>query len=226
MNQILGNISINVNQKIYLKDPESSDLGKKILSESINMIDEIGFDEFTFRKLAIVISSTEASIYRYFENKHKLLLYLTSWYWAWMEYKLVFAITNIDCPRERLLRSIKLVTEKIQQDGNIPHINEIKLSNILISESAKAYMTKSVGNENKIGAFSGYKQLVQRISDLIIEINPTYKYPHMLVSTIIEGSHHQHFFSDHLPKLTDVVEGEDAIPTFYTKLTLQAIDNA
>ena len=220
----MENISININQHIYLKDPESSALGKKILSESINLIDEIGLDEFTFRKLAVAIGSTEASIYRYFENKHKLLLYLTSWYWAWIEYKLMFAVTNIDCPRERLLRCIKLVTEKIQQDGNIPHINEIKLSNILISESAKAYMTKSVGNENKIGAFSGYKQLVQRISDIIMEINPNYKYPHMLVSTIIEGSHHQRYFAEHLPRLTDIVSGEDSIICFYNQLVFKAID--
>jgi len=225
MSQGLENISINVNQKIYLKDPESSSLGKKILSESIHLIDEIGFDEFTFRKLATAINSTEASVYRYFENKHKLLLYLTSWYWAWMEYRLMFAITNIECPRKRLLRSVKLVTEQIQQDGNIPHINEIKLSNILVSESAKAYMTKSVVDENKIGAFSGYKQLVQRISNIIIEINPNYKYSHMLVSTIIEGSHHQRFFSEHLPKLTDSVEGEDSITCFYCDLIFNAIDN-
>jgi hypothetical protein len=40
----------------------------------------------------------------------------------------------------------------------------------------------------------------------------------MLVSTIIEGAHHQRFFADHLPRLTDIVEGEDAVTSFYLQL--------
>lgn len=226
MNQILSYISINVNENLYVKNPESSDLGKRILREGIMLIDEIGFDDFTFKKLAKKIKSTEASIYRYFENKHKLLLYLTSWYWAWMEYRVVFATTNVECPKDRLERTIKLLTQEVKEDGSVPHINERILNHILISESSKAYCTKMVEDQNSIGAYTSYKQLVQRISENVIEINPKFKYPHMLISTVIEGSHHQRFFSEHIPKLTDVVEGEDAITTFYTQLTLQTINNA
>ncbi|NQY67845.1 MAG: TetR/AcrR family transcriptional regulator, partial [Flavobacteriales bacterium] len=86
MEALLSNIAIRVNNSIYLKDPESSDLGKNILGGGIDMIDEIGFEDFTFKKLAKEIGSTEASVYRYFESKHKLLLYIISWYWSWMEY--------------------------------------------------------------------------------------------------------------------------------------------
>lgn len=186
-------------------------------------MDEIGFDQFTFKKLAKYIGSTEASIYRYFESKHKLLLYFTSWYWAWMEYKLVFKLANIESPTERLERAIHLVTEQVEEDGNIPHINEIKLNRILISESSKAYLTKHVDDENKEGVFAFYKEFVQRISDNVLEINPNFKYPHMLVSTVIEGSHHQRYFAEHLPRLTDVISGEDAITCFYTKLVFSVI---
>lgn len=224
MNQILSNINIKVNENLYLKNPESSVLGKKILKEGIPLIDELGFDDFTFKKLAKVIKSTEASIYRYFENKHKFLLYLNSWYWAWMEYKLLFVTTNVDCPKDRLNRTIKLLTEEVIEDGNIPHINERILSHILIAESSKAYSTKMVDSENSIGAFSSYKQMVQRGSDIVLEIKPNFKYPHMLISTIIEGSHHQRFFSEHLPKLTDTVEGEDAIVSFYIDLTEKTLN--
>ena len=45
----------------------------------------------------------------------------------------------------------------------------------------------------------------------------------MLVSTIIEGAHHQRYFAEHLPSLTDVCEGEDAITTFYQKLALREL---
>ena len=37
-------------------------------------------EEFTFRKLAQKINTTEASVYRYFENKHRLLIYILAWY--------------------------------------------------------------------------------------------------------------------------------------------------
>ena len=225
MNNLLSKISIQVNEKVYLKDPESSALGQKILNSGIDMIAELGFEDFTFRKLAAAIKSTEASIYRYFESKHKLLLYLTSWYWGWTEYKLVFGMANIECPKDRLKKAVLLLTEEVKEDSDFSHINEVKLNKIVISESSKVYLNKVVDEENKEGVYSGYKQIVQRVTDIIIEINPSYKYPHMLVSTTIEGSHHQRFFTEHLPHLTDVVKGEDAISCFYNQLIFKAIES-
>ena len=223
MHRLLSNISLQLNEKIYLKNPESSDLGQKIISNSIDMIESMGFETFTFGKLAKEISSTEASIYRYFENKHKLLLYLSSWYWAWLQYQLVFALANIECPRERLEKAIVLMTKGAREDNTFTHINEMKLHRIIISESAKAYLTKEVDTDNKEGMFLGYKQLVLRISDIIKEIDPDFKYPRMMVSTLIEGAHHQRYFAEHLPRLTDQVEGEDAITEFYRDMVFKAL---
>ena len=73
MNTLLSNFKISVNPDIYLKDPESSELGRKIINHSIALIDELGFEQFTFKKLGVRIASNESSIYRYFENKHMLL---------------------------------------------------------------------------------------------------------------------------------------------------------
>lgn len=226
MHRLLSNISIQVHDKIYLKHPESSELGQKIISNSIEMIESMGFECFTFRKLAKQISSTEASIYRYFENKHKLLLYLSSWYWAWMEYQLVFSLANIASPKERLAKAISLLTRVVKEDNSFTHINEIKLHRIVISESSKAYLTKEVDEENKDGMFSGYKQLVLRVSTIIQEIDAKYKYPSMMVSTVIEGAHHQRFFAEHLPRLTDTVKGEDAIVEFYTDMVFKSLNLA
>lgn len=223
MQHILSKLNINVNENIFIKSPETSDLGKRIVTTGIDMIDKVGFECFTFRKLGQQIGSTEASIYRYFENKHKLLLYLTSWYWGWMEYRLVFTLANIESPEERLTRALALLTEEVVEDSSFTHINEVKLNRIVISESSKAYLTKEVDQENKEGAFAGYKQLVARISEIILEINPTYKYPHMLLSTAIEGAHLQRFFAQHLPRLTDAVEGEDSIKQFYTDMVFDTI---
>ena len=223
MDRFLSKVEIKVNEKLYLKHPDSSELGKKIIAGAIELIDKIGFDAFTFRKLAAQIESTEASIYRYYESKHKLLLYLTSWYWGWMEYRLVFSTTNIHSAKERLERSINLITEQVTDENSYTHIDVVKLNRIVISESSKAYLIKEVDIENKEGAYSGYKQFVARISDIILEINPKYKYPHMLISTVIEGAHHQHYFAEHLPRLTDVIKGEDSISIFYTDMVLKTI---
>ena len=51
MQNILSNITITVNPKLFVKNPETSDLGKKIISQSIILINEIGFEDFTFKKL-------------------------------------------------------------------------------------------------------------------------------------------------------------------------------
>lgn len=224
MKSLLSDITIRVNQEIYLKDPESSDLGQNIIKGSIHLIENLGFECFTFKKLATEIKSTEASIYRYFESKHKILLYLSSWYWGWMEYRIVFGLANIESAEERLLKALHILLEEIEEDLNFEHINERKLNNIVIAESSKVYHTHQVDEENKKGVFLGYKKLVNRISDIILEINPEFNYPHMLISTVIEGANNQRYFAEHLPNLTDTVKGEDAIITFYKKMVLRTIE--
>jgi len=218
------NIQIEVNQGLYCKKPDTSELGQKILSKSIELIDEIGFEAFTFKKLGVAINSPESSIYRYFKNKHMLLVYLTSWYWSYLEYELVFATTNVDSPKERLLKSIDILTKPVLECTLIPYINETRLSNIISSESIKSYHTKSVDEENNKGYFESYKIVVQRVSDIILELKPDFEYPHMLVSTIIEGAHHQKYFADHLPFLTDINKEKNTIENFYKKMVLNFIN--
>ncbi len=118
MKHLLSNLKISVPESIYVKDPETSKLGKRIIEHSILLIDEIGFEAFTFKKLGLKIKSNESSIYRYFESKHKLLVYLTAWYWAWIEYQLVFETANMNDTLEKLKRGIKVVTRATMEDSN------------------------------------------------------------------------------------------------------------
>ncbi len=217
-------ITIHIDSKVYLKYPESSELGKKIVQGSIELMDELGFENFTFKKLAILINSTEASIYRYFESKHHILIYLVHWYWAWQEYRIELATKNIVDPNVRLHNALRILTEKVIEDSNFSQINEVKLNRIVIAESAKIYLSKNVETDNRSGYFSQYKTLVHNISEIIMEINPKYKYPHMLISTVIEGALHQRYFSEHLPKLTDIIPNEDAITNFYLNLVKKEIE--
>ena len=203
MKSLLSNLKIDINHKIYLKDPQSSDLGKRIIEFSIKLIDDIGFESFTFKKLGKLIGSNESSIYRYFDSKHKLLLYLTSWYWAWLEYQLVFSTTNISDSKEKLVKAINILTRTIETDSTFSHIDEVILSRVVINEYSKSYLTKEVDEENKEGYFAIYKRLVTRLHDMIIDVNSNYKYPHSLASTVLEGALHQHFLKDHFKSLTD-----------------------
>ncbi|WP_396153267.1 TetR/AcrR family transcriptional regulator [Flavobacterium sp.] len=206
MQDLLANIKIQVNPKTYVKDPETSDLGKKIIKNSILLIDEIGFEEFTFKKLGEKIGSNESSIYRYFENKHKLLVYLSSWYWAWIEYRLVFSTNNINDKFEKLKKAILIVTESIEDDSKTEHINEAVLNKIIIEEFTKTLYSKNVDEENKEGIFLIYKQINYRIEKMILDVNPDYPFAKSLVSSIIEGSLHQHFLKNHLKTITNCNE--------------------
>ena len=173
----------------------------------------MGFESFTFKKLGLKIGSNESSIYRYFENKHKLLLYLTSWYWGWLEYQLVFSTNSISDPKIKLEKAIEIVTKTTVEDSAFSHIDEVQLNKIVINEYSKSYLTKEVDTENKEGYFKIYKRLVMRISKMIQVVNADYQYPNSLASTILSGSLHQNFLRDHFSSLTDCHNHDD--PTKY-----------
>ena len=198
-------LQLVLNPNLYLRDPQETDLGRSIVQNGISMIDELGFEQFTFKKLAARIGSTEASIYRYFENKHKLLEYIIAWYWNWLEYRIDFGTQNINEPEDRLRKAIQLVCERKSADHFFPQIDETALSRIVIKESDKTYLTKQVDEDNREGLFLGIKSLCRKISSMILDINPGYEYPNSLVSTVLQMAHQQLFFSEHLPTLTNTM---------------------
>ena len=107
---------------------------------------------------------------------------------------------------EKLRKAITLVTEKITDDVSTDHINEAVLNQIIIAEFTKTLHTKEVDQENKEGFFLIYKRVINRIVAIVKEVNPDYPYAKSLVSTIVEGSLHQHFLTDHLKTITNCNE--------------------
>jgi len=219
-------LQIKMNEALFLRNPEQSELGKKIIMHSIQLICKSGFETFTFKKLAKDIGTTEAGIYRYFENKHRLLLYIVAWYWSWLEYQISFQTNNIDDPTIRLKLVIKLLAATVKDDEKTSHVNESLLHQIVISEGSKAYLTKHVTEDNRHHFFKPYKDLCAVIGDLILECNPEYKYPKSLATTIIEMAHFQNFFMNNLPSLTDFGKSkEDAkIISFLSDLVFSSIN--
>ena len=218
-------LQIKMNEALFLRSPESSELGKKIIKHSIELIYKNGFEAFTFKKLAEDIGTTEAGIYRYFENKHKLLVYLTSWYWGWLEFQIRFHTNNIKDPAVRLKKIIKILATAVENDEQTSYLDESLLHQIIITEGSKAYLTKQVGEDNKQKFFQPYKDLCGVIGNIILECNPKYKYPKSLASTIIEMAHFQNFFMHNLPSLTDFGNSkeETAIISFLNDLVFSSI---
>ena len=198
-----------MNEKLFIKDPEQSELGKKIILHSIQLIHKNGFEAFTFKKLAVNIGTTEAGIYRYFENKHRLLIYLSAWYWSWLEYQVTFQTNNITDPVVKLNMVIKLLATTVENDSSTRYVDESILHQIIITEGTKAYLTKRVSEDNKDHLFKPYKDLCAVIGNIILECSPEYKYPKSLGSTIIEMAHFQNFFMNNLPSLTDFGQDKD-----------------
>ena len=218
-------IKVHVDAKLYLRDPTSTTLGIGIVEHGILMLDEIGYEQFTFRKLAERLGTAEPSIYRYFRSKRSLLLYLTAWYWSWLEVRLMFATANIASAEDRLRRSLLVLTQPIIDDESTPHVDEAALYRVVVAESSKVYLQRDVDAENREGLFRSYKRLCQTVGVIVTEINPDYPFPVALISTVVESSHMQRFFAQHLPSLTEVDRGNpDATLTdFLTDLVFKAI---
>ncbi len=197
-------IKIELNEGLYLRNPQETGLGKNIIKNSILLIDKIGFEAFNFKKLANFMESTEASVYRYFENKHMLLLYLVSWYWEWVNYLIEYHTHNIDDPKKSLKIIIETIVNASMEFPAIDYVNESVLHRVVIAEGTKAYHTKSVDKENKDGFFLNYKKLCEKVAQVILKLNPKFPYPHALASNLFEMANNHIYFAQHLPKLTDV----------------------
>lgn len=216
---MLPTLRPDLNEHLYLRDPQATDLGRRLLAESVRLLDEIGFEAFTFKKLALALSSTEASLYRYFENKHRLLTYLVSWHWAWLRFRVHVAVQNVADPRQRLHQALTAVCQASTDDPATPDLDEAALYRVVVAEASKAYLTKDVDADNRAGLFREYKRLVADLVAVLLALNPTYAHPHALASTLVESARKQLFFAQHLPSLTD---GGPVLP-FLEQLALAAL---
>ncbi|MCX8489437.1 MAG: TetR/AcrR family transcriptional regulator [Cyclobacteriaceae bacterium] len=156
------------------------------------LIDRLGVERFTFKKLAEEINSTEAFTYPYFENRHRLLTYLIVWY-DWMEYQIEIFTCEVVNPNERLKNCLRVLAEEKKYDPTFEFVNEEALHRIVIAELNKTYLTKEVDEDNKEGLFGGFKSVCAKIVSLIKEINPNYPFVEPLVSTVLITANQQLF---------------------------------
>lgn len=218
-------VKIPMNEKLFLRDPEQSELGRNIVRRGIALMDKQGFDVFTFKKLATDLNTAEASVYRYFENKHRLLVYCVAWYWRWLEYRVVFNTNNLPDTASRLKVVVRLIAgaDDAGASGDGPDLRA--LHRLVIREATKAYHTSHVNEDNKAQLFKPYKDLCARIAEIVKAHNPQYPYPRSLASTLLETAHDQTYFMTHLPSLTDFPKSptQESVATFLEHLLFNAI---
>lgn len=219
---LVDRFQIPVLEEIALRNPQATQLGQRIIEGSILLIVELGFEQFTFKKLALSVGTTEASVYRYFSSKQKLLLYLINWYWGRLECRLLLQTQGGD-PKERLTKALELLL--VPRASSLSFYNEKRLQRIVIHEASKVFHTKEVDVDHQTGFHRIYLQIVQYISELVRAYQPKCKYPEMLVTTLLEGSLQQRFFGQHLPEVTNASEQEDAVAVFYTQLFFSYLDH-
>lgn len=196
-------LKFKLNEHLYLRDPENSEVGKLIIENGIELIYEVGFEQFTFKKLAQKINSTESTIYRYFSSKHKLLTYILNWYWCYLEFVAKMYLQEMSNSEQKLRMILEIITHNYHSNSQILAYDLDKLQNIVIAESSKSYLVKEVDEINQELVFTPLKSLCKFIGEIILEIKPNFSYPNSLASTLLETAHDQQFFSEHLPKLTD-----------------------
>ena len=91
------------------------------------------------------------------------------------------------------------------------------MNKIIIAEFTKTLHTKEVDQENKEGFFLIYKRVINRIVEMVNEVNPEYPFAKSLISTIVAGSLHQHFLTEHLKTITNCNDSV-SITQFYLNL--------
>lgn len=203
-------VRIAPSPELSLRDPQSTELGQRILAQGIELLDCLGLEAFTFRKLAVKAGCTEASVYRYFSSKHQLLLYLVAYYWDWVHHLINSAVNRESDPAERLRAALRALTHPSTPNPAVAYVDERLLHRVVLSEGTKAYHSKDIDDVNAKGVFGGYKSLAADLAELILALDPAFPYPRALASSLFEMAHNHLYFAEHLPRLTDIEPGEGA----------------
>ena len=197
-------VSITVSKDTYLRNPLDTELGRNIIKHSIALISEKGFHCFNFKQLACRMKSTEASVYRYFENKHMLLVYLTSWYWEYLDYLIKINIRNVDSPYKKLRILIRTIVNGATDVKSVDCVDIKMLHKIIVEHSTKVTHMKKVVDCQKEGLFTNYKNLNNSISEVILECDKEFKYPTALASNILKMALDHTYYAEHFCTLTEI----------------------
>jgi len=217
-------ISVSISDGIYLKNPLDTELGKRIIKAAIEQICDIGYEDFNFKRLAIKADTTEASVYRYFENKYKLLVYLTAWYWGFMHFMVQLDVRNLSDPMSQLKQAISTLVHSRSSILTPEYVDQARLHHVIVENASKVLHTKKVDQLNKEGYYANYKKMVGLIAQTIERIDPEFEFPVALASNLLDQSLNNEYYIEHLPSLTDKLSESDAAAEHTIKMVTYLID--
>jgi AcrR family transcriptional regulator len=223
MNRLLRNVSVKIDESLFSKDPTTSDVGLAIIRKSVDLIHSEGLESFTFKKLATALGSTESTIYRYFLNKHQLMMYLASWYWNLLEWKIVFATANMESPVAIMDKALKVLSNPVEE-SSAEFFDEKKLRDIAISYGFNGVELKNLKKKERVGYFLAYSNLSSRFEQIILLHNKNYKNAKAMATTLIETSNFQLLLKLRLPELTDVNASEVTLHHLLTQMAYKALE--
>lgn len=201
----------------YLIEPDpglalrdlSSPMGTRILTEGLALMNAIGLEAFTFKKLAERMGSTEVTVYHYFANKQRLLQYYFQLYWLWLATHCQQEGRSLRDPWERLRGDIRAISGIWPHDARANHFAPADLRALVINEGSKSFLHKNVDSDNELKLFKPYKDLCAHIASEVKACAPRTRHARSFATTLVEMSHSLEFAMHHLPALTDLSEKRD-----------------
>ncbi len=223
MNGLIRNVSVRIDESLFCKDPTSSDIGLAIIRKSVDLLHSEGLESFTFKKLATALGSTESTIYRYFLNKHQLIMYLSSWYWNLLEWKVVFATANMESPFAMMDKALKVLSNPVEE-SSVEFFDEKKLRDIVISYGFSGVELKNLKKKERVGYFLAYSNLSLRFEQIILLHNKNFKNARAMAATLIETSNFQLLLKLRLPELTDANSSETSLHNLLSQIVYKALE--
>lgn len=181
--------SLQVSDTFYLRNPHTTALGKKMIARAITIIDEIGYSQFTFKKLALSINSVEASIYRYFENKEHMLFYLVATYWTATNFRVKFFTQMLRSHEERVYTTIDVLTGI--QSAAVPGLdfNQYEALQRIARKNYFYALTILRNKENgevlERELFKVSKEIQDHLEASIRKLAPSFQYSALMADTIM-----------------------------------------
>jgi len=199
---------VHIPSRMAQHDPSHSRTGLKILNTAIQLIADEGYEAFHLSRLAEKAGTVESTVYRYFENKHKLLLYISGWYWAYLDFSIDYETREMKDPRQILSKAIEMMAG-ISLPKNSSLIGDpLIIHRIITMEFSKIYITQMAHDDNKEGYFVYFKTFVNKIGNLLADIMPGYKFPRSLAFLLVLGIYQQIHVAEKLPALSDYDHSE------------------
>ncbi|MBK9175155.1 MAG: TetR/AcrR family transcriptional regulator [Flavobacteriales bacterium] len=216
----MAHYHLDLDPSLTLRDP-SSPMGRRILQEGLDLMNELGLEAFTFKKLAERIGCTEVTVYHYFANKQRLLQYYFQLYWLWLGILGQQSGKAAKNPLDRLHGTIRVLSGLWPGEVLATQLEPSALRKLVINEGSKSFMHKNVDSDNELKLFKPYKDLCAQVASELKACSPRLKSPRSFATTLVEMAHSLEFAMLHLPALTELSEKKDRkqLAGFLTDMT-------